>query len=236
MSSVLTLPRGARVGTLDDDPEDSAITAEELEWAGFTPVPLQPARSVDCMLDQLQQMELDALVCDHNLKLAADVDYWGAELVCRANTQMRLVAVLNSAHVSAEQNKSIRRWRYGIPCVLKKSELSPEVLSDALDETFREITLGPPRSRLAFPAAVEVVAVHTGGDFPTAEVIIGAWDPSDAVEVPLAPIAEAAGVSGESLIGCWFTANVNCHAEQATQLFMTDIRPGATTSDDWKKL
>ncbi|MEU6685864.1 hypothetical protein [Streptomyces sp. NPDC046832] len=232
---MLTLPRGSRVGALDDDPEETAVTAEELEWAGFTPIPLQPEPSIDLMLDQLHTMRLDALVCDHNLRLAADVDYWGAEVVCRANTQIGLVAVLNSAHVSAEQNKSIRRWRYGIPRVLKKSELSPEALSEALDETYREIRLGPPRSRLAFPAAVEVVAVHAG-DFPTAEVIIGAWDASDAVEVPLAEIVDATGIRAEDLVGHWFTANVNCHAEHASQLFMTDIRPGATTADDWKRL
>ncbi|CAL9510269.1 hypothetical protein SUDANB32_03610 [Streptomyces sp. enrichment culture] len=227
------LRTGATIAVIDDDPEEVFATSMVLEDAGFEARPFELKR--EPLEDLLQRVASSsvALVCDHRLNGRENIPFSGAELVHRANLQFHLPSVLSSTYVSRDQGTSIRKWRDGIPCLLGKDEQSPESLRSALAITIAELEGRVTRSRIAFPAVIEVVEVQQHGESPSVVAIVPAWRPSTSVEIPVDIIQRDVKISVSDLPGTWLEAEVNCHAEEERDLFFRNFSLAPDLPSDW---
>jgi CheY-like chemotaxis protein len=235
--SAMALEEGASVLVVDDDERDAKTITRPLIDAGFRTSVISdfsPTQDADSFLSQLGD-QYHALVCDHVLSGRSTVRFTGAELVSKANrrAQRPLPAVLISSHVQTDQTGSIRRWREGIPVVLEKSELS-ETIVEALDYTVDELSGKISRERRAFATPIEILEVLPDGEVPTAKVIVVGWRIATSVWMPLQPILEATGLEPSQLAGRWLEADVNCHAQEATDLYFRNIILAPDLPEGWR--
>ncbi|MHC3451447.1 hypothetical protein [Streptomyces prasinus] len=227
------LPQGATVAVIDDDPEEVFATTMVLEDAGFRVTDFELRREpIDALLERVARSSV-ALVCDHRLNGRENIPFSGAEIVHRANLRHNLPAVLSSTYVSRDQGTSIRKWRDGIPCLLGKDEQTPESLRSALAITIAELEGRVTRSRVAFPAVIEIVEVQHLGEFPSVVAIVPAWKPSTSVEIPIDIIKRDIEIEMGELSGKWLEAEVNCHAEKERDLFFKNFSLAPDLPSDW---
>ncbi|MGC4976677.1 hypothetical protein ACLQ2D_27630 [Streptomyces sp. DT199] len=227
------LPKGASVAVIDDDPEEVFATSMVLEDAGFVAVGFEPRREpIDALLERVSGSSA-ALVCDHRLNGRDNIPFSGAEVVNRANRHYHLPSVLSSTYVSRDQGTSIRIWREGIPFLLGKDEQTPESLRSALALTIAELEGRVTRSRVAFPAIIEVLEVEERGEFPSVVAIVPAWKPSTSVEIPIEIIKRDIEIDVSALPGKWLEAEVNCHAQEERDLFFKNFSLSPELPSDW---
>lgn len=230
--AVEPLPRDTRVAVVDDNPDDSYVTSLVLRQAGYTPVEIGPSESLDRMVERLVA-QCQAAVCDHRLNAKTTVRFTGAELVYRITRDHRIPAVLNTTWASVDQDTSIRRWRSGIPSLLDKSDQTSTTLTDALALAAAETRGQTPRDRVGHPAAVQVVDIHLGEEWPTADVLVPAWRMSTVVRLPLEQITQDTSVIAKELMGRWLEAEVNCYAKNPRDLFFRNFKIAPELPEGW---
>ncbi len=223
---------GSRVAVVDDDPEEAFATGMVLRSAGFQPVEVSPRKeSPEAMLRHVTE-NCVAAVFDHRLNSRLNVPFDGA-LLASLSCRMGFPAVLSSTHISRDQGTTIRLRRADIPCLLDKDEQSPEALRSAFEAIVAELRGDVPRARLAMPAVVEVIGVHPTEEIPTVEVLIPAWRPSAAAQLPASLIIQDTGVALNDLDGIWLDAEVNCHAERERDLFFRNFSVSPELPAGW---
>ncbi|USX49915.1 hypothetical protein [Lentzea sp. HUAS12] len=222
------------MAVVDDDEEEAWTTSLLLEQAGFVPVQIVPTEAeITGTLTRIKQ-DCVAAVCDHRLNAGSKARFFGAELVYKTNKQLGLPAVLYTTFAGTDQSTSIRRWKAGIPCVVDKTDNDSTVLERALETTMAELQGHVPRVRRAHPAVVEVLAVRQDRETPAVEAIVPAWRMSTAVDIPLDLILSDLSVPPLELEGLWLTAEVNCHAEQSSDLFFKNFEIAPELPEEWK--
>ncbi len=222
---------GSRVAVVDDDRDEAYATSMVLKAAGYVPVEVSPEKEPSTEMLRRVKAQCVAAVFDHRLNGRINVPFDGAELTslaCRSG----FPAVLSSTYISRDQNTTIRLRRADIPCILDKDEQSPASIQSAFESIVAELHGEVPRSRLALPAAVEVVGVHVNEEMNIAEVIVPAWR-SVAVQIPAALITRDTGLAEIELPGMWLRAEVNCHAELERDLFFRNFGLAPKLTDDW---
>lgn len=225
---------GSRVAVVDDDPEEAYATGMVLRLAGYEPVEISPQReAAECMLRRVTD-NCVAAVLDHRLNGKINVPFDGAELASLAS-QRGFPAVLSSTYISRDQATTIRLRRAEIPCLLDKDEQSAEVIQSAFEAIVAEFHGDVPRARLALPTVIEVLGVHANEEMPTAEVLVPAWRPSVAIQLPAGLITEGTGLALRELRNRWVEAEVNCHAERERDLFFKNFSLSPELPEDWMR-
>ncbi|MGW0757230.1 hypothetical protein ACWD1Y_12190 [Streptomyces sp. NPDC002814] len=223
---------GARVAVVDDDPEEAYATGMVLRLAGFEPVEISPEREKPEQMLKRVTDSCVAAVFDHRLNGRLNVPFDGAELASLASRR-GFPAVLSSTYISRDQSTTIRLRRADIPCLLDKDEQSAETIQSAFEAIVAEFHGNAPRARLALPTVIEVLGVHTNEEMPTAEVVVPAWRPSVAIQLPTELITRDTGISLEDLPNRWLEAEVNCHAERERDLFFRKFSPSPDLPRNW---
>jgi len=221
------------VAVVDDILEDADLTATLVREAGFVPVIIAPPPpSIEHLLSRIRN-DARALVCDHRLTGTANVAYYGAEVVARSNKD-HIPAVLLTTYADVD-TQSIRRWRSGIPRLLRRGrESDPDTLFESLVQADEEASGRYEDNRRAFRTVVRVEGVRTVEGTRVAEVVVSAWNPSEVVEIPLALMAGAVGeASDDQLRGKRFMAYVNIYADTADELYFRDFEEAPEVPEGW---
>lgn len=227
------VPRqGSRVAVVDDDPEEAYATGMVLRLAGYEPVEISPEREApERMLRRVTDSCVGA-VFDHRLNGRINVPFDGAELASLA-CRKGFPAVLSSTYISRDQATTIRLRRAEIPCLLDKDEQSAETIQSAFEAIVAEFHGNVPRARIALPAVIEVLGVHVNEEMPTAEVLVPAWRPSVAIQLPAELMTRDTGISLRNLPSRWLEADVNCHAERERDLFFKNFSYSPELPNHW---
>jgi CheY-like chemotaxis protein len=226
------LGQGDAVAVVDDIAEDADLTAALVREAGFIPIVIvPPPPSVDRLLARIRS-DASALVCDHRLAGTANVDYYGAEVVAKSNRD-RIPAILITTYADVEA-QSIRRWRSGIPRLLRRGrESDPDAIFEALIQADKEIGGSYEANRKAFRTVVRVEGLRTVEGARVAEVVVPAWNPSEVIEIPLALIAGESSGSEDQFQGKRFMAYVNIYANGADELYFRDFEEAPDVPEGW---
>ncbi|MFB6873994.1 hypothetical protein [Streptomyces sp. NPDC056323] len=225
---------GSRVAVVDDDPEEAYATGMVLRLAGYEPVEVAPQREAAERMLQRVTDSCVAAVFDHRLNGRINVPFDGAELASLAS-QRGFPAVLSSTYISRDQATTIRLRRAEIPCLLDKDEQSAESIQSAFEAIVAEFHGDTPRTRLALPTIIEIVGVHVNEEMPTAEVLVPAWRPSVAIQLPAGLITQDTGLGLNQLRNRWVEAEVNCHAERERDLFFRNFAISPDLPADWMR-
>jgi hypothetical protein len=226
------LTHGGSVAVVDDVAEDADLTAILVREAGFVPVVISPPPpSIDELLAWIRR-DAKALVCDQRLAGRANVAYYGAEVVARSN-EGHVPAVLITTYADVEAH-SIRRWRSGIPRLLRRGrESDPDTIFEALIQADKEVGGDYEPHRRAYRTVVRIEQVRTVEGNRVAEVVIPAWNPLEVVEIPLDLIGSDVAGPDSELPGKRFMAYVNIYARAANELYFRDFEEAPEIPVGW---
>jgi FixJ family two-component response regulator len=235
MSTILEQPlrEGDPVAVVDDIEQMARSMASLVEEAGFRPVQIPPVHAnVEELLAQIAA-ESRATVCDHRLGQRTAVPYDGAEVVARSNRN-GVPAVLITTYANTDENTSIRRWRAGIPRLLRRgTEADPATITEALRVAEKEAGGLYELERTAYRTVVRVEAVRSWEGQSVAEVVVAAWHPDEVVELPTSLLLETVDVRAQHLLGRRFMAEVNIYAETAGELYFRAFEPAPEVPSEW---
>lgn len=207
-----------RVAVIDDDPAVRRtykwllddVGLEYLEQAG-------PMRGIDTAINAVES-SANAALCDHHLQKKNYADFDGAEAVSLLYRK-NFPAILCTTYQHARMYE-IRRYRRYIPVLLEPGELDTDSLMKGFETCIAEFkgkfhTARRPVRQLI---RVENIELQPPGYI---EVIIGGWNPTDVVRIPLDHLPPEAQslvrLAGQRTIR--FHAEVNLGAESQESLF-----------------
>jgi FixJ family two-component response regulator len=235
MPTVLERPlrEGDPVAVVDDIDRMARATALLVEDAGFQPVQIPPVHArVEDLLDQIAARSR-ATICDHRLGQRTAVPYDGAEVVARSNDH-GIPAVLITTYANTDENTSIRRWRAGIPRLLRRgTQAHPDAIAKALRVAENEARGLYEVERTAYRTVVRVQDIRSWEGQSVAEVVVSAWHPDEVVELPTSLLLDTIDLQDQQLPGRRFMAEVNIYAETAGELYFRAFEPAPEVPSDW---
>ena len=153
----------SRVGVVDDDVEARQSYAWTLEDADVEPA------DEDGPLGDLESYastvvgRLDAVLCDHHLKVSNYAQFEGVELAAKLY-EKKVPAILCTSWATAELD-FIRKFRDRVPVLLRPEELEPETFMAALRLTIDELEGTFTPERRPWRTLVHVAEVDPEGKF-----------------------------------------------------------------------
>jgi len=226
------LSEGDKVAVVDDVQEDAAMTASLVSEAGFNPVVIaSPPSSIDSLLADIRR-SARAVVCDHRLSDRGRVRYYGAEVVARSNEQ-HFPAVLITTYADVDY-ASIRLWRAGIPCMLKRGrESGPDEIIEALNRTEKEVNGLFSVERKPYRAVVRVESIRPSASYGVAEVVVSAWNPAEVIEIPVELIRRDLKEPKILSAGSRYMADVNIFAPSPDELYFQNFELAPEIPEGW---
>ena len=224
------------VAIVDDIIDERKTLEGELEEAGHGVIPREaPLPSLDDLSEWLVEAEVEAFVCDQRLSVSNYAPFPGAEAVCRAFRSHQLPSLLVSSYIH-DEIASIRRWRAGVPVLIGKSQLDPDLLNEGFALGRAELEGDIPIARIPRRTGIHVESVDTQ-ILGRVNVIVPGWDEHSAVELPLNMIGD--GGLREDVRKRrveWLIAKVNIDAEDANDLFFADFEQAPDPEGIWERI
>ncbi|MDQ1294100.1 MAG: hypothetical protein QG608_1983 [Actinomycetota bacterium] len=226
------LLEGDSVAVIDDVREDAELTADLIGEAGFEPkIICPPPSSIEVLLEEIRK-NTRAVICDHRLTGRANVRYHGAEVVAKSN-EAHVPAVLITTYADVD-TYSIRLWRSRIPRLLRRGRHSdPDAMTSALLQAEKEQVGEFEPDRVGYRTVVRVANVRTREGLSVAEVIISAWNPAEAVEIPTELITRDVDLAERRLPDMRFMAKVNIYAESPDELYFESFEVAPPIPREW---
>jgi hypothetical protein len=226
------LSEGDKVAVVDDVQEDAVMTASLVSEAGFDPVVITPPpSSIDSLLSEIRK-SARAVVCDHRLSDRGRVRYYGAEVVARSNEQ-HFPAVLITTYADVDY-ASIRLWRAGIPCMLKRGrEAGPDEIIEALNRTEKEVHGLFSAERKPYRTVVRVEKIRASASYGIAEIVVSAWNPAEVIEIPVELIRRDLKEPKILSVGSRYMADVNIFAPTPDELYFRNFEPAPEIPEGW---
>ena len=221
-----TLVSFGAIGVVDDDSSEAELYKYQIEDVGSRPILFGKGfASLEDLVGKVTSAGVDAVVCDHRLRVRDYAPFNGAEAVARL-FEMRVPAVLISRYTRIDVDKDIRPYRKKIPVLLSKDEVDSESLVAALWQCKSELEGVIPTSRRARRTLVRIDDVEQ--DLVVA--FVPAWNPNEAVRFPRSIIPEPyhSALKPDDR----FFASVNIDAEKADDLFFDNFEAAPSISSD----
>ncbi|MEU4775302.1 hypothetical protein [Micromonospora sp. NPDC023644] len=232
---VAELHAGDRVAIVEDDEANLRAVVWTLEDLDLEPIWVPPdPRGVDFLIEGVRSVA-GAVISDHRLGKKMSIPYYGAEFVARSN-QRKVPAVLMTSYANSDESTSIRAWRADIPRLLNRGTDAgdPTKIRGALEQAKAECLGEFSQERRAYQAVVRVKGLRAGPSGTVAEVVVTAWRPSEAVDVPASIITDGLSIEDGRLRGTRFVADVNIYAESGGDLYFKNIRPAPKLPEAWR--
>ncbi|MCQ3804860.1 MAG: ATP-binding protein [bacterium] len=211
------------VAIVDDIIDERKTLEGELKEAGHRVIPREAAlSSLDDLSEWLVEAEAEAFVCDQRLSVSNYAPFPGAEAVCRAFRSHKLPSLLVSSYIH-DEIASIRRWRAGVPVLIGKDQLDPDLLNEGFALGQAELAGDIPIARIPRRTGIHIESVDAQR-LGRVNVIVPGWDECKPVELPLNMIGDGGlreDVRKRQVD--WLVAKVNIDAEEAHDLFFTDF-------------
>jgi hypothetical protein len=226
------------VAVIDDDPAQAGVIEELVIDAGLRPHLVEPAfgKSVGALVGAVRAAAGSA-ICDHRLSPRGYAKFPGAEAV--ASLYAARVPALLVTQFEVDSDMDVRLWRTSIPVLLSRESVSAQSIAAALEYVRRELSGTFTTERTAQECIVRVVDVNPADR--TLDVIVGAWNPHHAVQLPMSLLPTT--LRRHAKIDSCFVASVNVDAERPADLYFKDFRlapkpfelPPATTDASLEK-
>jgi hypothetical protein len=176
--------------------------------------------------EQDEHERVDAVICDHRLRVRDYAPFNGAEAVA-CLFDLRIPAVLISRYTRIDVDKDIRPYRNKIPVLLSKDEVDSDSLVVALGRCKSELEGAIPIWRRPRRTLVRIDEVNQ--DLVVA--FVPGWNPNEAVRFPRALIPNP--LQSTLRPDDRFFASVNTDAEKADDLFFENFEAApAVDSED----
>jgi hypothetical protein len=209
------------VGIVDDNPEARQSYEWTVEDADLRPVEeTGPLGNLDDYLAAAVP-RLDAILCDHHLRVRNYARFNGAELAA-ALYDRSVPAVLCTRWEDAHLDL-IRRYRDKVPALVRWDELNPDTFVKALDLTIRELRGEFSQQRRPWRTQVHIVDVDMGVDDEFFYVDLPAWTSDDVIRLRKADLQTE--LRDQLKLDARWHARVNIGAEELSELYFREWEP-----------
>ena len=180
---------GTRVAVVDDISRYAVTAAGIAEEAGLVPSIITsgvygPFGHTGQLVEQVRDLNCDAVICDHRLSQVPFAAFTGAEFVAELYS-MGIPGVLLSTFSAIDRDTSIRLHRARIPSLLGRNDLDPDHILYGLSLCDDELKGRIVPERRPRRTLVRVVDVISEGGEPVVDAILHTWNPSEAIRFPL---------------------------------------------------
>jgi hypothetical protein len=208
-----------RVGVIDDDEDARIGYTWAVEDADLEPADERgPLGSLNAYARSVVG-RLDAVLCDHHLKVGNYADFEGVELAA-ALYEHNIPAVLCTSWETAELDY-IRGFRSKVPVLIRPDELEPDVLTEALDITIRELSGEFSQQRRPWRTLVDVVELDPEEFY--FYVKLPGWTSDEVIKLRQSDLPRSvwAGLRKSRFLH----AEVNIGAESSSELYFINWEP-----------
>lgn len=212
------------IAIYDDNSEEALSLEIELGDLGVGGVVVLPTEHRD-LGDALQAVRdnANAAVCDHVLRVHADAEFTGAELVSElvaANTPGVLITAF-----AADVGMDIRPYLPSVPAFIRRSQLSenPLVVVEELNNCRVEMLHGRPPHREAFRTPIYIERSATINGEHALDARIGSWQLDEVIQFPARMVGDYWADHPEEAVGQVFFAHVNLAARRPDELFLEEL-------------
>ncbi|WP_123646507.1 hypothetical protein [Lysobacter enzymogenes] len=210
-----------RIAVVDDDDEAAMTLIHTLEDADLTPFRVAPLDSIELLVSEILKNS-DAAVCDHRLRYGGFSDVSGAELAARL-IQEKHPTILVTQYLDQEADVSIRKYRSGLPVVLRRDEADePSELRSAFARCLVELNSGPIKDRKPQRTLIRVLDVVDLGGETVIDAVIHGWNSKDSVRFPASLIPSPLLANVER--GTALSVVTNIRAEEKVDLYFEDFQ------------
>ena len=207
------------VKIVDDDKNARKSLAFNVDDAGLHPVPEGgPLPNIENFVANTIK-EVDAVVCDHRLKLGTYSSFDGAEVVARFY-QRQFPVVLCTIYSDADID-TMRLYRRFIPALIPTGDVEPESIVRGFEICIKEFGGNYLPSRRAVQTLVRIEDVDQGQTPHIVYGVVPGWRPQTAVRFPITVVDNSLRQYVKS--GERFFAKVNIGAENHEDLFFEDF-------------
>lgn len=214
------------IAIYDDNREEALSLEIELGDLGVGGVVVLPAehRDLEAALQAVRD-HANAAVCDHVLRIHADAEFSGAEMIeglVAADTPGVLVTAF-----AADVGMDIRPHLPSIPAFIRRSQLSedPLIVLEELNNCRVEMLHGRPAHREAFRTPIYIERIATINGEHALDARIGSWQLDEVIQFPARMLGEHWADSPDEAVGQIFFAHVNLGARKPEELFLEQLEP-----------
>jgi hypothetical protein len=210
-----------KVGIVDDN-----ATARDSYFYTLEDADVAPVREVG-PLGSLKEYvggvcgRLDAVLCDHHLRVANYSSFDGAQLAAALNAAC-VPAVLCTRWETADLDL-IRRYRDRVPALLQVEDLNPESFIDALETTIKELSGEFSQQRRPWRTQVHIADVGREEQDAFFYVDLPAWTSSTVVRLRKADLDPE--LAEQLTVDARWHAEVNVGAEHSYDLYFRNWEP-----------
>jgi hypothetical protein len=221
MPATLKHPR-RRIAIADDNPDYLNRKSQVVQMAGYEPVQLSGKyHAVGELLDELQKVKAEGLVCDHKLSEGNYAPFEGAEVVAELYGSAT-PALLVTDYVESDLN-SIRKYRRRVPVLIRGGKFTHRAVRQGLEAWEEEVIRNNiPLERRPRRAVVMIDDVAPGVKWRTLTVFVPRWREHEAI--PISEELIPADLRTSLKKGTVLTANINTDAERSEDLYFEDFK------------
>ena len=181
-----------RIAVVDDDPEERARLAYDLEDCDFKPVVIegQFGPHIENLVGKILDTNVMACLCDHRLNPRGMAQFEGAAVVAHLIGR-KIPAVLITQYANQDNDVSIRKWRSQIPVVVDREHFSADRLREYLGMCQREIEGKRSPTRISHRSIIQIEGITQRGSEEVVEAIIPQWRAHEVVTFPASTVPTA---------------------------------------------
>lgn len=209
------------VGVVDDDP--SARESYELTLEDAAVLPKGEVGPLGALSDFVKSARerLDALLCDHHLRIRNYSNFDGAQLAA-ALYEVKVPTVLCTRWEDAQLDL-IRPYRDRVPALIQADDLSPDTFIDALTLTVRELRGEYSHERRPWRTQVHIADVGVDEQKEFFYVDLPGWTSDKVIRLRKSDLGRK--LSKRLRIDARWHAEVNVGAEDSWELYFRNWEP-----------
>lgn len=213
-----------RIAIVDDDPQCRESLAFLVEDAGFEPEVIvgKFGNEKQRLVDLIREKDIFGVISDHRLSHGHLANFFGSELLASLY-DAKIPSILITQFLDIDADTSIRKFRDKLPAVIGRGTQSPELISQLLEFSQKELVDGRVASRKPHRALIRVDDWASATQEGIVEGVITNWSSEIKVKFPIELISVKVMQQLSSTSVNRLMAFVNTGASNQKDIFITDI-------------
>jgi hypothetical protein len=213
-----------KIAIIDDDAQCRDSLAFLVEDAGYEPELIigEYGNQKQLLIDEISRKNVYGVISDHRLSHGHLANFFGSELLASLY-DMQIPSILITQFLDVDADTSIRKYRDKLPAVIGRGIQSPELLSELIEFSKRELTDGRTIARKPHRALIRIDEYGSSIQDGLVEGIITNWNSELFVKFPIDLIPLDVRKKMNPADVNRLMAFVNTGASNQEDIFITDI-------------
>lgn len=213
-----------KIAIVDDDYDCRESLAILVEDAGYVPELIEGTfgNEKGLLINEIKRRNVFGVISDHRLSHGHLANFYGSELLA-SMYDLKIPSILITQFLDLDADTSIRKYRDKLPAVIGRGTQNPELITQLLDFSKKEIVDGRTVSRKPHRALIRIDDYGSGFQEGIIEGVVTNWNSESTVKFPVELIPENVRKQMNCSDINRLIAFVNTGASSPNDIFITDI-------------